>query len=589
MLQKPILLPIPKKMSFGDKCVSNEVFSNEITFESNSDLPSEGYLLVVNAEGIKITYADEAGKFYARQTLQQLQMQYQNNDCPILEIEDYPDIAIRGVSLDVSRDRIPPFEDLLKFVDLLASWKINTFSLYFEHVFAYKNHEIFWKNASPFTAEDIKKLDNYCKERFIDLIPAQETLGHLARILCHEPYRQLAECPEGFSAMWQLRESDPFSLCPTDPKSLEFMEELLDELLPNFSSEYFLCGGDETADVGIGRSKDICDKIGKDKVYADYFREISRIAKKHGKKIIIYADMVKNNSTACNYLPKDIILAEWGYERNYPFAKNAKTFIDSDLRFFFLSSNNNFYTLGGRTYRWRGNIANAVKSAIELNALGVFNHEFGDFGHWTQFSFSLPGFAYGAAVSWNFKDNEKMDIASALDLFAYEKCENTADLIMDIGKIYLHTSESNDADSLFYLFYRGMFGAENVSKAELADRLAKAEEDLISCTYRLQKLRNCPERVRQEIAAALQYISFAIHTAKELVQRDDVVKVCELPFEIQKDLTEEFCSVIDSLLKIRDKYYLIGGRHEAILYLKRYWETCFNQIKFPKKYLSDKL
>ncbi len=585
MIKNPILLPIPKKMVSTCEKVDKSVLFGDLVFSKNSALPKEGYKLSISQSKIVIESADDAGAFYAKQTLKQLQKQYTNGGCPTLEIEDYPDIAMRGVSLDVSRDRIPPFEDLLEFVDLLASWKINTFTLYFEHVFAYKNHEIVWKNASPFTAEDIQKLDKYCKERFIDLIPCQETLGHLARWLCHEPYRQLAECPEGFQAPWQLNETDPFSLCPTDNKTLEFVEGLLDELLPNFSSEYFHCGGDETADVGKGRSKEICEKLGTSKVYGDYFKEISKMSKKHGRKMIIYADMVKNDIESCKYLPKDTILAEWGYGRNYPFIENAKNYIDCGLKFCFLSSNSNYSTFGGRTYRWRGNIVNAVSSAIKLNALGYFNHEFGDFGHWTQFSFSIPGFAYGAALSWNYEGNNDIDLGSALDLFAYNECTGLGDLIIDIGKIYNHTAGIDDSDALYYVFYYfGDLTLPGTFDNLTADNLARAQEDVVTCTHRFHKLVNCPEKIQLEIKAALKYINFAIKVANEIVLNDNISKLADLPFETQKVLTDEFEKVIDSLVEIRDKYYLPGGKSQALCYLKKYWEKGFNKIPFPEKY-----
>ena len=586
MIKAPILLPKPKQISCQKIKVSEKVLYSTPLIEFDENLPKEGYKLVISVENIKIIAADKAGEFYAKQTLKQLIAQYKNSDCPVLEIYDFPDIAMRGVSLDVSRDRVPFFKDLLEFIDLLASWKINTFTLYFEHVFAYKKHKKVWENAAAFTAEDIQKLDQYCKERFIDLIPAQETLGHLSRWLCHDPYRQLAECPEGYPSSWRLSDTDPFSLCPTDPESLNLMEELLDELLPNFSSQYFFCGGDETFDIGTGRSKEVCEQIGLNKVYGNYFEKIGKIAHKNGKKIIIYSDMVKNNSEACSYLPKDAILAEWGYGRNYPFEKNAKGFIDSGLKFCFLSSNSNYSTFGGRTYRWRGNIINAVSTAIKLNAVGYFNHEFGDFGHWTQFSFSLPAFAFGAALSWNFEGNKDEDLAAALDLFAYENSDGAADLIMAIGKIYNHTSKIDDSDTLYSIFYQGDWEKDCEFFSNLTlDNLKKTKEDALDCFYRLQRLPACPEKVKKEIETALLYINFAIHAATELVTNENVKKIKELPLETQVILATEFTEVIEKLLQIRDEYYQFGGRREALLYLKRYWENCCSQIPFPEKFL----
>ena len=241
--------------------------------------------------------------------------------------------------------------------------------------------------------------------------------------------------------------------------------------------------------------------------------------------------------------------------------------------------------LGGRTYRWRGNIANAVSSAIKLNAVGYFNHEFGDFGHWTQFSFSIPGFAYGAGLSWNYEGNKNIDLGTALDLFAFDECIGLGDLIIDIGKIYNHTAGIDDSDALYYQFYYGNLKLSGTFDNLTIDNLNKAREDVITCMHRFQKLVNCPEKTRLEIEAALKYINFAIKVAKETISNGNEDKLADLPFEVQKDLTDEFEKVIDSLLEIRNKYYLAGGRHEALLYLKKHWNQCFDKIPYPDKYL----
>jgi hypothetical protein len=362
------------------------------------------------------------------------------------------------------------------------------------------------------------------------------------------------------------------------------MGELLDELLPNFSSQYFFCGGDETSDIGKGRSKEICEKDGLNNVYGRYFHEIGKMAAKNGKKIMIYSDMVKNNKDALKFLPKDVILAEWGYGRNYPFKENAKDFIDCGLKFCFLSSNSNYSTWGGRTYRWRGNIANAVRSAAELNAMGCFVYEFGDFGHWTNFSFSYPGFAYLAALSWNLAGNENIDLGTALDLFVYEESAGVGDLILDIGKIYNHTTVIDDIDVLYLLFYKNDASKNSVYFEKLTfDNLKKVQEDVIACRYRLERLNRVPSGVKAEILLALQEIEFAVHVAKKFMIEENIEYLKDLSIESQKILSKEFEKLINSMLKNRDRQYQSGGRYESLCWLKRYWIACCNKISFPIK------
>src|SRR3989304_4735960 len=116
---------------------------------------------------------------------------------PECHIADWPDFTHRGVLLDVSRDKVPTMETLFDLVDLLASWKINQVQLYMEHTFAYRGHEVVWQHASPLTGDEIEALDTFCGNRYVGLVPNQNSLGHMHRWLIHEPYRRLAECPEG--------------------------------------------------------------------------------------------------------------------------------------------------------------------------------------------------------------------------------------------------------------------------------------------------------------------------------------------------------------------------------------------------------
>jgi len=172
--------------------------------------------------------------------------------------------------LDVSRDKVPTMDTVLALVDLLASWKINQLQLYTEHTFAYCNHPEAWANASPFTGHEILELDAYCRERHIELVPNQNSFGHMERWLKHPRYLPLAEAPNGFDTPWGEHRSYPSAQCPLDPGSLELMGSLYDELLPHFSSRLLNVGCDETWDLGQGRSKEECAKHGTGRVYLDY-------------------------------------------------------------------------------------------------------------------------------------------------------------------------------------------------------------------------------------------------------------------------------------------------------------------------------
>ncbi len=237
-------------------------------------LPAQGYRLHVRRDRTTIVAADPAGRFYGQQTLAQL---VENGQAPCVDVEDHPDIAVRGVMLDVSRDKVPTMATLLSLIDLLASWKINQLQLYVEHTFAYAAHRDVWRDASPLTAAEIRELDAYCRERFIELVPNQNSFGHLERWFMHERYRPLAETPGGVELPWGEITKHPFTLAPS-PDALAFLDGLYTELLPNFTSDRFNVGCDETYDLGLGRSRDRVEREGRPRVWLDFVRDIRALA-----------------------------------------------------------------------------------------------------------------------------------------------------------------------------------------------------------------------------------------------------------------------------------------------------------------------
>ena len=246
-----------------------------------------------------------------------------------MKITDWPDFANRGIMIDVSRDKVPTMETLYRMVDMLSSWKINQVQLYTEHTFAYKNHKTVWKDASPMTGMQIKKLDAYCREHFIELVPNQNSFGHMARWLKHQPYNQYAEAPEGYETEWGFYE--PFALCATDPRSVALVNELLDELIPNFSSDQINVGCDETHDLGMVRTKEICRERGTGRVYLDFLLKIHARVEKHGKVMQFWGDIIKEYPELIPELPENIIAMVWGYRPEYPYHEECPKFQQSGV------------------------------------------------------------------------------------------------------------------------------------------------------------------------------------------------------------------------------------------------------------------
>ncbi len=378
----------------------------------------QGYALTITEERIYGVAGSPQGMFYAIQTLKQILLQA-GRTLPAMRITDEPDFPHRGVMLDISRDKVPTMATLHHLVDLLASWKINQLQLYTEHTFAYRNHPQVWAGASPMTGEEILKLDAWCRERFIELVPNQNAFGHMRRWLVHPEYRHLAECPQGCDTLWG-RFDEPFTLCPGDAGSFKLVQSLWDELLPHFHSRQVNVGCDETVDLGQGRSKALAEKIGVGRVYLDFLLKIYHDLKARGRTMQFWGDVILHHPELVPELPRDLIALEWGYEADHPFEEHGKVFAESGIPFYVCPGTSSWNTVGGRTENALGNLLNAAENGLKTGAVGYLITDWGDNGHWQPLPVSYLGLAYGAGVSWCLETNRDGDVDSWLDDYAFQ-------------------------------------------------------------------------------------------------------------------------------------------------------------------------
>jgi hypothetical protein len=379
---------------------------------------------------------DPAGLFYGQQTLKQLHRQFPNA-LPCLEIRDYPDFPVRGVMLDISRDKVPTMQTLFHLVDMFAEWKINQLQLYIEHAFAYSGHEEVWRNASPMTADEIRSLDTHCRERFIELVPNQNSFGHMERWLKHPRYLPLAEAPDGADTPWGFRWKGPFSLCPTDPKSLELLADLYSQLLPNFTSRLFNVGCDETFDIGQGRSKAECERRGVHRVYLDFLHRVNELVVHNGRRMMFWGDIIIKEPQLISQLPRDVIALNWGYEADHPFDSEANRFRESGIQFYVCPGTCSWCSIAGRADNMLQNLRNAAEAGLKNGAIGYLNTDWGDYGHLQYLPFSYPGFAAGAAMSWCLAANRDIPLEGALNLHAFtETATGFGRVACDLGNVY---------------------------------------------------------------------------------------------------------------------------------------------------------
>ena len=301
----------------------------------------------------------------------------------------------------------------------------------------------------------MRSLDAYCRARFIELVPNQNSFGHFHRWLIHEPYRRLAESPDGIEHPFSF-EREPFSLCPTDPGSLELLADLYDQLLPCFASKHLNVGLDETFDLGAGRSAAACAERGKGRVYLDYLGQVHRLVTERGHRMQFWGDVILQHPELLRELPEDAVALEWGYEADHPFALDAHRFAASGLEFYVCPGTSSWNSFAGRTRNAVENLAAAAIQGQARGAAGYLITDWGDHGHLQPLPVSYPGLAAGASFAWNVRVAEqpqRLPLAQQLDLHAFrDRGGQAGAAVTDLGDAYLHTGAARavNGSALFF-------------------------------------------------------------------------------------------------------------------------------------------
>lgn len=252
----------------------------DIYLSIGDSLPDEAYLLEVSSNGIKISSnRTGAGLFYGVQSLLQLMpsaiydanRKYEGKiEIPAVSITDAPRFPHRGAMMDVGRNFLPK-EEVLKFLDLMAFYKLNKFHFHLTddqgwrieikkypklteigsyrkqtqvgHCDYYFPRRYDGKEKSGYyTQEEIKEIVKYASDRFITVIPEIEMPGHASAALASYP-----ELSCGLGKTYVVRDYfDVFDevYCPKE-HTFEFLEDVLTEVMELFPSHYIHIGGDE--------------------------------------------------------------------------------------------------------------------------------------------------------------------------------------------------------------------------------------------------------------------------------------------------------------------------------------------------------
>ncbi len=403
-----------------NKNLKSDVVKNAINIRKISGLSDEEYKIFIEDEYILINASESKGIFYGIQTLIQILKQSTSN-IPKLFIEDKPYFKNRGFYHDVTRGKVPTLETLKEVVKKASFYKINQIQLYIEHTFAFKGMSEVWIDKDPLTAEEIILLDMYCQKRNVELIPSLSTFGHLYEVLRTKSFKELCEMPGMENDIYSFIDRQAHhTLDVTNNESLNFVEGMIEQFLPLFTSDKFNICCDETFDLGKGKSKEVAEEIGTGKLYLDFLNKIVHIVKKYDKKVMFWGDVILGHPELLNDIPNDLICLNWNYSCEVT-EEQVKKVAETGREQFVCPGVGGWSQLMNFMDNGFENIRRMVRYGVEYGATGVLNTDWGDYGHINLLANSIPGMAFGGALAWNPNyEYSNEEFYSDLSLIEYE-------------------------------------------------------------------------------------------------------------------------------------------------------------------------
>ena len=264
---RPALIGTPHK-----DCITFAI--NDTT---NPAIGDEGYLLQVHPDGIFISANTEAGLFYAFQTFVQmlpediLHHSYNRIDMPECTILDHPRFNWRGSHLDVCRHFFS-VKQIQRHLDLMAAYKLNKFHWHLTDDQGWRieidrypqlndigswrvdrTHQP-WGQETPahlgeeptyggfYTQEDIADIVAYAAQRHIEVIPEIDLPSHASAILAAYPQLACDDYPYtvALGPYWPPKAI----LCLGNDETMQFVSDIIDEVIQLFPSPYIHIGGD---------------------------------------------------------------------------------------------------------------------------------------------------------------------------------------------------------------------------------------------------------------------------------------------------------------------------------------------------------
>lgn len=243
--------------------------NNVVMFQHDAKLGDEAYTLHVDKSHVLVKYGKPAGALYAIESLKQIRTG--GTTIPAIDIQDAPRFKWRGMHLDVSRH----FFDVAtvkRTLDLMAQVKMNVFHWHLVDDGGWRieikkypklTEMGAWRKGTGtpwsyseinlgkpvkgqqsyggfYTQAQIKDVVKYASDRGITVVPEIEMPGHTLPVLVGYPELGCTDAKKYPGNSWTTN-----VYCAGKDASFKFVQDVLDEVIKLFPSQWIHIGGDE--------------------------------------------------------------------------------------------------------------------------------------------------------------------------------------------------------------------------------------------------------------------------------------------------------------------------------------------------------
>jgi hexosaminidase len=347
-------------------------------------LGSEGYYLSVTPASILIRANQPAGLFYGVKTLLQLlpaaiesKVVVNRNSwqAPCVTITDYPRFGWRGLMLDVSRHFFTK-QEVKDFIDEMVKYKFNLLHMHLTDdegwrveikglpnltkvgAWSVKRVGTFGTFPDPapseprdyggfYTADDIRDIVQYAKNRFVNILPEVDVPGHSLAAIASYPE---LSCTPG-ADKYQVRSGNKImnwhkggfdalydnTLCPANEKIYPFLDTVFATIAALFPFDYIHVGGDECAKNFWEKSDAVKQLMKKEhlknqeEVQSYFEKRVEKIIESKGKKVIGWDEILEGGLA-----PNAAVMSWRGIQGGIAAAKLKHSVVMSPTTFFYL-------------------------------------------------------------------------------------------------------------------------------------------------------------------------------------------------------------------------------------------------------------